>query len=113
MAHEAAREDSCHLPAPQDSFSALADVRSLPGKDAPAGFRESWRASIFRRAVFTFRRLLFQNSRLHPRSVKSAIVFSLMVDGSPSRGCRIFGRSRPATASYHNHHQQERQLGLP
>jgi hypothetical protein len=25
---KAAREDSCHLPAPQDSFSALADVRT-------------------------------------------------------------------------------------
>jgi hypothetical protein len=27
--------------------------------------------------------------------VKSAIVFSLMVDGSGSRGCRILGRLRP------------------
>ena len=27
--------------------------------------------------------------------VKSAIVFSLMVDGSGSLGCRICGRSRP------------------
>ena len=27
--------------------------------------------------------------------MKSAIVFSLMVDGSGSRGCRIFGRLRP------------------
>ena len=27
--------------------------------------------------------------------VKSAIVFSLMVDGSGPRGCRIFGRLRP------------------
>jgi hypothetical protein len=27
--------------------------------------------------------------------VKSAIVFSLMIDGSGSRGCRIFGMLRP------------------
>src|SRR5882724_2380734 len=30
-----------------------------------------------------------------PTRVKSAIVFSLIVDGSGSRGCRIFGRLRP------------------
>jgi hypothetical protein len=42
--------------------------------------------------------------------VKSASVFSLMmVDGSGGR--RILRRA--TATSYHNHHQQERQLGLP
>jgi hypothetical protein len=55
------------------------------------GFRELGRsASLDRRAAGSM-----WDAYCSPTRAKSAIVFSLMVDGSCSRGCRIFGRLRP------------------
>jgi hypothetical protein len=58
----------------------------LPGRALPSDH------SRFRRYAAHL-----QNSRLFGHTVKFAIVFSLMVDGSGSCGCRIFGRLRPVT----------------